>query len=292
MNLSRDIPAELKKFWKLFERLAYRHQYSTVFEDYLTMCLFNFSDDNPDFKADRDKRMKEYNKEEHQLFNELFFEMFQVYHEQIITKGLAWYDFYGDLYQTISSTQKASALGQFFTPVAVVDMMVRMQNIQQGMTVNDPCCGSGRMLLAAHVHSSGGCFVYGQDADLICCKMTVLNMFFHGCNGEVVWQNSLDLNDYRRGWRISPIGYGMPCIFNMPKEESNIWSVNQNMINEFRKPKTVPEKIEIIEKFPDTLFPMNDEEFQALEKATKVKIKRTTKTEMIEQESLFTLEEV
>lgn len=285
MISSRDIPSELKSFWKVFERLAYRHQYVTVFDDFLTMCLFNFSLDEPEYKENRDQVMKKYETEEHKLFGELFMLMLKIYAEQIVDKGKKWYDFFGDLYQAISSTQKSQAMGQFFTPESVVDMMALMNNIQKDQTVLDPTCGSGRMLIAAHAHS-GGCFVFGKDLDLMCCKMTVLNMIFHGCNGEVVWCNSLDLYDYKNGWRIKPHReIGICFISPLPKEHSFIWHENQKRIEEFQTASNPEVKKEIQEKFHDTLFP--DEVLTQPTKKTKLVYKSPIVEEAILQEELF-----
>lgn len=256
MISSRDIPNEIKSFWKLFEQLAYRHQYVTVFDDFLTMCVFNFSLDDPNYKSSRDEAMKKYDEKEHKLFNECFFEMLNCIKIQIVDHGEKWFDFFGDLYQTISSNYKSSAMGQFFTPKHVVDAMLQISNIPKDATVSDPCCGSGRMLLATHVHSEG-CFVYAQDLDLMCCKMTMLNFVFHGCNGEVVWSNSLDLYDYKKGWRIQPHPIiGLPVISDLPKEQSYIYGVNQNQINKFLLTENHEEKAKIKEQYHDTLFPI------------------------------------
>jgi type I restriction enzyme M protein len=48
--------------------------------------------------------------------------------------------------------------GEFYTPRAVVRMMVRLADPRDGMRVYDPCCGSGGMLILAaeHVREHGG----------------------------------------------------------------------------------------------------------------------------------------
>ncbi|MDQ7818795.1 MAG: N-6 DNA methylase [Melioribacteraceae bacterium] len=284
MNISRNIPIELKTFFKLFEQLAYRHQYSTVFDDYLTMCIYNFSYDNQEYKKLRDERMNNYEKKEHDLFNQLFFEMLKVLNDQLGSGMMKWYDFFGCMYEAIISTHKSQAMGQFFTPVHVVDAMVLMNSIEKDSAVNDPTCGSGRMLIASHVHS-GGCYVYGQDLDLMCCKMSVLNMAFHGCNGEIVWQDSLNLNDYRKGWRIRPNYFvGLCFIEDLPKEESYIWSVNQNYKLRYLKENDQEKRKEIQEQFPTTLFPAYQEEIRIIKKPSVLKTRPQIK---IEEPTLF-----
>lgn len=283
MNISRHIPPELKSFWNVFDKLSYARDYTTIFDDFLTMCIFNFSKDNQNFKMDRDQALKKYEKKELNLFNECFREMILTFNNIFSVKEFQWYDFFGTLYETITSSYKSQAMGQFFTPPPVVDAMVKIINPGKNETVNDPACGSGRQLIAAHIHS-GGCYVYGQDLDFICVKMTALNMFFHGCNGEVVWGNSLDLMSYKKGFRISPHEFlPMPFINEMQKEESLIWRINQNFYNEYIATK----EPSIKEKFTDTLFP--DENSTSVKKQ-KVqpsnKINKQPKAEYI-QESLF-----
>lgn len=284
MNISRNIPSELKTFFKLFEQLAYRHQYSTVFDDYLTMCLYNFSFDNQEYKKLRDERMKHYSKGEHELFGKLFYEMIKVLNDMLGSGVLKWYDFFGSMYEAIISTHKSQAMGQFFTPVHVVDAMVLMNSIEKDSTVNDPTCGSGRMLIAAHVHS-GGCFVYGQDLDLMCCKMSILNMAFHGCNGEIVWQDSMNLTDYRKGWRIRPNHLiGICLIEELTKEESFIWKVNQSLLNESNSPNNTSPKKELVKNYSSTLFPDYREEVIQIKKPIAIKTRTQIK---IEEPTLF-----
>lgn len=79
--------------------------------------------------------------------------------------------------------------GQYFTPENLCDLMAQMVG-DEGKTVSDPSCGSGRMLLAAATISPQRHFV-GQDVDLRCVKITTLNLALHGLYGHVIWGNSL-----------------------------------------------------------------------------------------------------
>lgn len=57
-------------------------------------------------------------------------------------------------------------------------------------SVNDPCCGSGRMLLAAAEIQPNWHFV-GQDVDLRCVRMTAINLALRNHYGHVVHGDSL-----------------------------------------------------------------------------------------------------
>ncbi len=76
--------------------------------------------------------------------------------------------------------------GEFYTPRAVVRMMVELLRPQQGMRIYDPCVGSGGMLVHAkeYVEEHGGdssdMFFAGQDANSGSWVMATMNMVLHG----------------------------------------------------------------------------------------------------------------
>jgi hypothetical protein len=57
-------------------------------------------------------------------------------------------------------------------------------------TVFDPCCGSGRLLLAAD-SVRPNCELVGQDVDLRCVRMTAINLALRNRYGRVIWGSSL-----------------------------------------------------------------------------------------------------
>lgn len=59
-------------------------------------------------------------------------------------KGIAFELFLGKTFR--------GELGQFFTPRTIVNYMVDLINIKEGMRVCDPCCGSGGFLIKAFEH--------------------------------------------------------------------------------------------------------------------------------------------
>lgn len=76
--------------------------------------------------------------------------------------------------------------GEFYTPRAVVRMMVELLAPTQGMRIYDPCVGSGGMLIhaAEYVEEHGGdtsdMFFAGQDANSGSWIMSTMNMVLHG----------------------------------------------------------------------------------------------------------------
>jgi type I restriction enzyme M protein len=80
--------------------------------------------------------------------------------------------------------------GEYYTPRAVVRMMVRIVDPKKGMRVYDPCSGSGGMLIYAreHVAEHGteadalNLSLFGQEDNGTTWAISKLNMVLHGIN--------------------------------------------------------------------------------------------------------------
>ncbi len=116
------------------------------------------------------------------------------------------HDILGDLFQGAITY---GAGGQFFTPESLTKLMAQMalgdsDSTDERKTVCDPCCGSGRMLLAAAEIRPHYQFV-GQDIDLACVRMTAINLALWNRHGYVIWGNSLTNERklvYRTGFNL------------------------------------------------------------------------------------------
>jgi hypothetical protein len=132
--------------------------------------------------------------------------------------------------QHISNGRK----GQFFTPYHLCKCMASIVQGREKAEINDleeadkpkrmidPCCGSGRMLIASrNVHGALHEY-YGIDIDHTCVKMTALNLFFNGVwNSEVMCANALYPGDFVIAYRISLLPLG---IFKIEeKKNSKLW---------------------------------------------------------------------
>ena len=75
--------------------------------------------------------------------------------------------------------------GEFFTPRAVVRLLVKLLNPQLGETVYDPACGSGGMLVETigQIREEGGdprqLRLYGQEVSLTTSAIARMNLFIH-----------------------------------------------------------------------------------------------------------------
>jgi len=95
--------------------------------------------------------------------------------------------------------------GQFFTPAHLARAVSVMAGIEDGKTVLDPTCGSGRMLIEAG-RANPKVFLQGIDIDERCAKMCALNMYIFGFDAAIRWGNGLTY-EYWRQWRILPGGF-------------------------------------------------------------------------------------
>lgn len=253
MNVANDI----RRFEKVFEREGCRFERATMFERFLEFIIAGF--DISGRKLDRP-----FSKEESKICFSLMSEWLFIMQERTRTKE--WYDILGEIYMSgIASGSKKSATGQFFTPMHICDFMSKITDPGEhgGESIMDPCCGSGRMLLAGHANHPGNYFC-GQDLDRLCCLMAVCNFLVHGINGEVVWGNSLDPNDYREGWRINEtLNYtGIPTVTKMDRHESRIYRSGVMAVADKMKEKS--EKPEVHASAP---IPCSDPEKQVQKKA-------------------------
>lgn len=88
------------------------------------------------------------------------------------------------IYQFADSAGKKG--GEFYTPRAVVKLMVRLTAPQEGMEVYDPCVGSGGMLITAkqyiEEHKTGARLprLYGQDNNGGVWAICKMNLLMHG----------------------------------------------------------------------------------------------------------------
>lgn len=118
----------------------------------------------------------------------------------------------GDLFMEFISKGKN---GQYFTPMDICRFMQQLVfgELEKENTtpknVNDPACGSGRMLLAAAVPNKN-LHCYGTDIDDQCCRMAAANMILHNLIADIACGNELTMK-FSHGYLIR-----RSLIFNFP----------------------------------------------------------------------------
>ena len=90
--------------------------------------------------------------------------------------------------QFASETGKKA--GEFYTPQAVSKILTRIaiagQEEKQGLSVYDPCMGSGSLLLNAKKYAKYSQYIkyYGQELNTSTYNLARMNMFLHGIPAE------------------------------------------------------------------------------------------------------------
>ncbi|MEU9329805.1 N-6 DNA methylase [Streptomyces canus] len=108
---------------------------------------------------------------------------------RLTTQDFEFPDLIGAAYEYLVkefADSQGRAGGEFYTPRAVVRMMVDLLGPQPGMRIYDPCVGSGGMLVSAkeYVEEHGGdtseMFLAGQDANSGSLSTATVNLVLHG----------------------------------------------------------------------------------------------------------------
>jgi type I restriction enzyme M protein len=105
-------------------------------------------------------------------------------------------EIYEGLLQKNAEDIKGGA-GQYFTPRQLIKAMVEVMQPKPGMTINDPACGTGGFIIAAHDYISSNYQLdveqkkflrfktfTGKDIVDNVVRLCVMNLFLHGIDGE------------------------------------------------------------------------------------------------------------
>lgn len=121
-------------------------------------------------------------------------------------------DLLGVIYEELG--MDSDSFGQYFTPHNVCEMKAEMvgsvdDTSEESITVADPACGSGRLLIyaARKLPDELDVVFYGQDKDTMCAKMTALNMCFYNMDGYAVQGDSLKV-EQNRMWETQGSVFG------------------------------------------------------------------------------------
>jgi hypothetical protein len=200
-------PTGLSKYQKMFmddfNKLTHRHNGWQVWEDFVVMaaCSISNSFDTVHYEK-REKlymdRIKRYEAAEASVFAKL-----------LATTVIALdedpeQDFLGVLFQLLELSNHWK--GQFFTPYSVCRMMADMQMDGVGeivkekgyVSVNDPACGAGALLIAfanacktREINYQNHALFVAQDIDQTAAMMCYLQLSLLGCPGYVVVADTL-----------------------------------------------------------------------------------------------------
>ena len=240
-----------EKILKTINTLAYKYSVWNVFGDFVelgALCIANScAVKNSEEWEKREKQYLEtigkYESDEQKLFPEMFADLVDA-----LTYELTWsnapVDILGQIFHGLELHNKYK--GQFFTPQHICDFMGAISLGDSAdaikergyITVCEPCCGSGAMVLGflkamfdAEMNYSTQVVVTATDVDLKCVHMCYLQLALYGVPAVVIHGNTLTLEEWSRwftpvyivhGWR-----WRSGCVSNLdkhgvqePKEET------------------------------------------------------------------------
>ncbi len=106
-------------------------------------------------------------------------------------------DLLGDAYEYLMrhfATESGKSKGQFYTPAEVSRILAKVIGIggdtTQDMTVYDPTCGSGSLLLKASDEAPRGLTIYGQEMDNATSALAKMNMILHDNATAKIWNDN------------------------------------------------------------------------------------------------------
>ena len=151
------------------------------------------------------KIMEKYQPQERELLAEIFGMIFALLSSVVYDNG-RFDDYLGELFMRCN--QGNSSAGQYFTPYHVSSCMAKLSigdevleksERNEILTVNDPCCGGGGLLIAAldvlkneyNINYARNCFIEAGDIDIRCVHMTYLQLSLAGVPAIIKHQNAL-----------------------------------------------------------------------------------------------------
>lgn len=201
----------IKELAKDFQELGMRHSVSNVFTDYLVLaaCAVSNSIDKLHFK-EREKMytstIAKYNESEQKHFVEIHNKILNAMEQSLYEK-----DVLGELFHALNLSNSWN--GQFFTPMHIAHAMAEITlsdagkeiNKQGYITIQEPTCGSGVMIIAAaaallklKLSPSHNMCVLAVDNDIRCAMMAYIQLSYLGIPAVVVHGDSLLVKEYAR----------------------------------------------------------------------------------------------
>lgn len=108
----------------------------------------------------------------------------------------------GNIYEALlerNATEARSGSGQYFTPRALVDSIIRIIKPNNGDLIQDPSAGTGGFLISANEYiniqkpqrSKNKTLFYGVEIEHDTYRLCLMNLFLHSMAGEIVHGDAL-----------------------------------------------------------------------------------------------------
>ena len=172
-----------------------------IFNDFLTLSTCSLAQPfyrNEDIELRYKYTISKYTKEQAEEFPKLLAFLVSAFEEE-------YQDFLGEVFMQLNLGNTRN--GQFFTPYRVSKMMssitgdhVKKYTGSDIMTLCEPCCGSGGMIIAfaealmeQDINYQHCLYVEATDIDEMCYKMTYIQLSLLGIPAKVIWGDSLSM---------------------------------------------------------------------------------------------------
>ena len=191
----------IKEFISKLSNLDRSRSISTVFNDFLTLSYCSLA--QTIYQSDNLEQrylniIKTYTKEQAEEFSKLL---------AFLVLGLEQesQDFLGQVYMSLNLGSQAN--GQYFTSYSVCKFMAEINFTEiesfqnnQLITLSEPCCGSGALIIAFaqtlrehNINYQQKLFVEAIDISEMCFKMTYIQLSLLGIPAKVIQGDSLSL---------------------------------------------------------------------------------------------------
>lgn len=145
-------------------------------------------------------------------------------------------DLLGDAYEYLMrhfATESGKAKGQFYTPAEVSRIMAKIIGIdpdsKSTVSVYDPTCGSGSLLLKAVSRANNTLSVYGQEKDVATASLARMNMILHNNEtAEIRTGNTLSAPAFLDNGKLKTFDF---AVANPPFSSKN-WTSGLNPSND------------------------------------------------------------
>ncbi len=199
-----ELVAEIKS-------LSQSHGLNTVFTTFLEITATSIAAQlDPENAEERERRYGEIaSKMEPEILSS-YARMFALLYLATLEHADEPCDILGDIYHKLRLNNEWN--GQFFTPdhisrlmAQLIDPVEEMQNRKAPITISEPTCGSGTMVIGAvwamkrkDFDYQKNCFFVAQDIDIRCVWMTYIQMSLYKIPGVVVHGDTLKMEEWSR----------------------------------------------------------------------------------------------
>lgn len=198
---TRPLAAIKKEFLDTIKQLTYSRHAWQVWQDFVELGAITIHNQLVSFDQELEDRylnvIKNYDTKELPHFQNLLKLCFEALHSEVT-------DFLGQIFQELELASHWH--GQFFTPYHLCKLMAQMNfdlalfDEKETVTVSEPSCGAGAMVLALcehleeleinYVHRM---HVVCQDLDFTACCMAYIQLSIIGCSAHIVHGNTLTM---------------------------------------------------------------------------------------------------